>query len=106
MNDHSHKSINEMKQLNRKVLMNDTYINFQSELDQDSYICCMFMLTCYCGFSKKFKKYTCSNTRKDYFVCQDRYTRNEIGKLVTILFKKKIQLVPEDIRNIYTYCSE
>ena len=55
MNDHSNKFINEMKELNRKVLMNDTYMNFQSELDQNSYTCCMIMLTCYCGFSKKCK---------------------------------------------------
>ena len=101
---------NEMKQLNRKVLMNDTYMNFPSEFDQNSYTCCMFMLTYNCGFSKKFEKYTCSNSNptnagKDYFACQDRCTRNEIGKLGTILFKK-IQLVPEDIRNIYTCCSE
>ena len=54
-------------------------MNFPTEMDRSSYQCCMFMLTCKCGFSKKIKRYTCSNTNpenaeKEYLGCKDRYT--------------------------------
>ena len=55
--DHGNKTINENKQLNRKILMNKTDMKFPSGRDQNSYACCMFLLTYNCGSVKSLKIY-------------------------------------------------
>ena len=35
--------------------MNDTMMKFPTEIDRCTYECCMFMLTCDCGYSKRVK---------------------------------------------------
>ena len=64
--------------------MNDTVMKFPREIDRNTYQCCMFMLTCNCGYSKRVEKYTCSqnnpqNAGKQYFGCSDRYSRSGVG---------------------------
>ena len=55
------KTVNEIKQQNRRILMNDTMMRFPTEIDRCTYECCLFMLTCNCGYSKQVQKYTYSN---------------------------------------------
>ena len=78
------KNVNEVKQRNRRILMNDTMMKFPTEIDRCTYECCMFMLTCNCGYSKRVKKFTCShrnpeNAGKQYFGCMDRYSSSGVG---------------------------
>ena len=54
------KTVNEIKQQNRRILMNDTMMKFPTEIDWCTHEYCMFMLACNCGYSKRVKKYTCS----------------------------------------------
>ena len=82
--DQSKKTVNEIKQQNRRILMNDTVMKFPTESERNSYQCCLFMLTCNCGYSKRVEKYTCSNNNpenagKQYFGCKDRYSRSGVG---------------------------
>ena len=75
-------TINEIKQKNSKILMNDTLIEFPTKADRETYECLLFRQTCNCGFSKKVKKFTCSSTNtenpgKKYYGCLDRYGSSE-----------------------------
>ena len=76
--DTRNKTVNEMKQLNSKILQNDTLMDFPTEKDRQTYECELFRLTCNCGFSKRVKKMECSksnphNPGKWYYACKDRY---------------------------------
>lgn len=75
------KTINEIKQRNSRILMNDVVMDFPTARCRDSYECSLFKLTCNCGFSKKAKKYTCSesnteNRGRRYYGCVDKYSTN------------------------------
>ena len=72
------KTVNEIKQQNRRILMNDTMMKFPTKIDWCTYECCLFMLTCNCGYSKRVKKYTCSH-HKQYFGSKDRYSSSGVG---------------------------
>ena len=74
-------TINENKQKNYRILMNNMVMNFPTQRDQQTYECALFKLTCNCGFSKKLKKYTCSHSNHEnggrkYYGCVDKYSRN------------------------------
>ena len=59
------KTVNEIKQQNRRILMNDTMMKFPTETDRSTYECCLFMLTCNCGYSKQVKNtHVLTRTRK------------------------------------------
>ena len=77
--DTRNKTINELKQINRKILTNNMLMDFPTERDRKTYECSLFSLTCNCGYSKQVKKMECSqsnvtNAGKMYYACQDRYT--------------------------------
>ena len=62
--------------------MNDTSMDFPTEVERNTCSCYLFRLTCNCGFSKKAKKFTCSSTNpensgKRYYGCLDRYSSSE-----------------------------
>ena len=62
--------------------MNDTLMDFPTEAERNTHRCCLFQLTCNCGFSKKAEKFTCSSTNpensgKRYYGCPDRYSYSE-----------------------------
>ena len=50
-------TINEIKQKNSRILMNNTLMDYPTQADRQSYQCSLFRLTCNCGLSKKVKKY-------------------------------------------------
>ena len=75
------KTFNEIKQSNSKILTNDIYMDFLSEIDRQSYNCSLFRLTCNCGLSKKVFQYICAGTNtinpgRRYYGCVDRYGSN------------------------------
>ena len=82
MKDETRKlTINEIKQKNSRILMNNMVMNFPTQCDQQTYECSLFKLTCNCGYSKKLKTYTCSHTNHEnggrrYYGCVDKYSRN------------------------------
>ena len=82
MKDENRKlTINEIKQKNQRILMNNMVMKFPTTRDQHTYECSLFKLTCNCGYSKKLKKYTCSHTNlenggRKYYGCVDKYSRN------------------------------
>ena len=55
-NDHKNKTINELKQINHKILQNNILMDFPTERDRQTYECELFRLTCNCGFSKQVTK--------------------------------------------------
>ena len=74
-------TINEKKQKNNRILMNNMVMNFPTQRDQQTYECALFKLTCNCGYSKKLKKYTCSHSNREnggqkYYGCVDKYSMN------------------------------
>ena len=74
-------TINEVKQKNSRVLMNNTLMDYPTQRDRQTYRCCLFRLTCNCGLSKKVKKYICSeknekNKGKYYYACNNRYGKS------------------------------
>ena len=88
-------TINEKRQRNSKILMNDTLMDYPRQVDRDTYSCCLFRLTCNCGCSKKALKYTCSesNTKnggKVYYGCPDRY-RNSDDSCNSFVWKSEVE---------------
>ena len=81
MKDETRKlTINEIKQKNSRILMNNMVMNFSTQRDQQTYECSLFKLTCNCGHSKKLKRYTCSHTIQEnggrrYYGCIDKCSR-------------------------------
>ena len=74
------KNINEIKQLNSRVLTNDTLMDYPTKRDRETYSCSLFRLTCNCGLSKRVKLFTCSETNlrnrgKRYYACIHRYSK-------------------------------
>ena len=72
-------TINEIKQKNSRILMNHVVMDFPTQRDRETYECSLFKLTCNCGFSKKAKVYTCSESNKvnggqRYYGCVDKYS--------------------------------
>ena len=71
-------TINEIKQKNSRILINNTLMEYPTQADRETYRCSLFRLTCNCGLSKQLKKYKCSETNqvnkgKWYYACKDRY---------------------------------
>ena len=58
------KTINEVKQKNSRILMNHMVMDFPTQRDRETYQCSLFKLTCNCGYSKRVKNYTCSESNK------------------------------------------
>ena len=59
--------------------MNHVVMDFPTQRDRETYECSLFKLTCNCGFSKKAKVYTCSESNKvnggqRYYGCVDKYS--------------------------------
>ena len=77
-NDSRKHTINEIKQMNSRVMTNNTLMDFPTQADRETFSCSLFRLTCNCGMSKKAKVYTCAdsnvkNSGKRYYACLDRY---------------------------------
>ena len=73
------KTINEVKQKNSRILMNHMVMDFPTQRDRETYQCSLFKLTCNCGYSKRVKNYTCSESNKvnvgrRYYGCVDKYS--------------------------------
>ena len=71
-------TINEIKQKNSRILMNNVLMDYPTQVDRQTYQCSLFRLTCNCGLSKQLKKYKCSeknelNRGKWHYACMDRY---------------------------------
>jgi len=71
-------TINEIRQKNSRILINNTLMDYPTQADRQTYQCSLFRLTCNCGLSKQLKKYKCSETNqtnrgKWYYACVDRY---------------------------------
>ena len=62
-NDQRSKTINELKQINHKILQNNILMDYPSERDRQTYECELFKLTCNCGFSKQVTKMQCRFTQ-------------------------------------------
>ena len=59
--------------------MNHMVMHFPTQRDQETYECSLFKLTCNCGYSKRVKNYTCSESSKvnagqRYYGCVDKYS--------------------------------
>ena len=57
-------TINEIKQKNSRISMNNTLMEYPTQADRQTYRCSLFRLTCNCGLSKQLKKYKCSETNQ------------------------------------------
>ena len=78
------KTVNEIRQINSKILSNDTYMDFPTQSDRETYSCLLFRLTCNCGLSKRVHMYTCAETNpknpgKRYYGCVDKYNNSNMS---------------------------